>query len=495
VSITLTRRQARGLRGIFRRSVLGISHRGIIPPLVLQAEGTGLRAHHRYAKVLAVEHALPGAFPAGETIALPLDALTDFEGRSDSPVILEAAASDLTVARWEDRGIPQSREYTIPDLAMPELPGLPGSWVDMPGTLLDALAEAGKTGTDSSTRYALNCIQLRGDRQEIVATDGHQLLVWGGFPFPWTGDVLIRHLPIFASRELPRDQVLSIGKTETHVVFRVGPWTLFSEIQEGVRFPRIDDTIPAAQGTATRLCLDAGDAGFLGPALERLPGSGELYSPVTLDCNGRIAIRARGTDQTRSTELVLSRSRYTGRPVRFHTNRTFLARAVQLGFGALEIVDADTPVVCRAGNRVFAWQPLSKEGSFEPTNDVILIESASQVTTPAIPADVPPVPVRNTVSQTTRPTRATIPKNGHAPASDHVPSNGTTNGHTTPESPVPITLASLVQEAEALHAALSDARARAGRLTMALRKYRKRERLMASALESIKQLKLQEVAG
>jgi hypothetical protein len=489
VSITLTRRQARSLRGIFRRSVLGISHRGIIPPLVLRTEGTGLRAQYRYAKVLAVEHALPGAFTAGETIALPLDALADFEGRSDSPVVLEAAAPDRTLVRWEDRGIPQSREYPIPALALPELPELPGSWVDIPGTLLDALAEAGKTGTDSSTRYALNCIQLRGDRREIVATDGHQLLVSGGFAFPWSEDVLIRHVPVFASRELPRDQVLSIGKTETHVVFRVGPWMLFSEIQMDVRFPKIDEAIPAVQDTATRLCLDAGDAAFLGPALERLPGAGELYRPVTLECNGQVAIRARGEDQTQSTELVLSHSQYAGSPIRLNTDRRFLARALCLGFSEIEIVDPKTAIVCCDRNRVFCWQPLSHESALEPANDVIRIESASQAPTAAIRPDAPPSPMRTTVNQRTQSTR------GHAPTSDHAPTNDTTNGHAMPENPVPITLAALVQEAETLHEALTDARARAGRLTMALRKYRKRERLMASALESLKQLKLQEVAG
>jgi hypothetical protein len=493
--ITLTRRQARGLRGIFRRSVLGISHRGIIPPLVLRTQGTQLRAQYRYANVLAVEHALPGAFTASETIALPLDALADFEGRGDSAVVLEAAAPDRTLVRWEDRGIPQSREYLIPALALPELPGLPGSWVDMPGGLLDALAEAGKTGTDSSTRYALNCLQLRGDRQEIVATDGHQLLVCGGFPFPWTEDVLIRHAPVFASRELPRDQVLSIGKTDTHVVFRIGPWTLFCEIQADVRFPKIDEAIPAAQSTATRLCLDAADAAFLDPALERLPGSGELYSPVTLDCNGKIAIRARGEDQAQATELVLGRSRYTGTPVRLLTDRRFLTRALHLGFPEIQIVDARSPIVCRDRDRTFCWQPLTHESAIEPTDDVIRIESPPQALTSAIPSDVPPSPVRTTVSDRTQSTRGHAPTNGQAPSNGHAPTSDTTNGHAMPENSVPITLAALVQEAESLHEALGDARARAGRLTMALRKYRKRERLMATALESLQQLKLSEVAG
>src|SRR4051794_3035959 len=89
--ITLTRRQARRLRGVFRRHVLGIGHKGPVPPLVLRAEGSQLRAQHRYA-ALAVVHVEPGADFATGAIALPLDALAELDGRDDSPVALEAAA-------------------------------------------------------------------------------------------------------------------------------------------------------------------------------------------------------------------------------------------------------------------------------------------------------------------------------------------------------------------------------------------------------------------
>jgi hypothetical protein len=486
--IALTRRQARCLRGIFRRSVLGISHRGIIPPLVFRAEETQLRVQYRYAPVLAVEQVEPAMSDANETIALPLDALADFEGRAESPVVLEAAAPDRTIVRWEDRGIPQSREYTIPAVATTEaLPSLPASWAELPAALLDALAEAGKTTADDTARYALNCIQLRGDCHEVVATDGRQLLVSGGFTFPWRGDVLVRHVSVLASRELPRDQPVSVGKTDTHVIVRTGCWTLFLEIQKDVRFPRVDQVIPDAQAMATRLSLDATDATFLSQALERLPGLDEQFSPVTLDCNGRIAVRTKGVDQTQPTEVVLNRSRYTGAPVRFNCNRAYLARAVRLGFGEIEIVDAKSPIVCRDRNRIFGWQPLSEESALEATDDVIRIESTS-ATTASITENQPPTPMRTIVTQHTRPTKGT------SPDADHVSSNGSTNGHVTPESPVPATLAALVEEATALHESLSDTRARAGRLIVALRRYRKRERLMSSALESLKQLKLQEVA-
>ncbi len=77
--ITLTRNQVRRLRQVFRRSVLGITHKGTIPPLVLRAEGAQLRAHYRY-RDLAVECVEPGGYRPSTSLAIPLDALADFEG-------------------------------------------------------------------------------------------------------------------------------------------------------------------------------------------------------------------------------------------------------------------------------------------------------------------------------------------------------------------------------------------------------------------------------
>ena len=65
----------------------------------------------------------------------------------------------------------------------------------------------------------------------------------------------------------------------------------------------------------------------------------------------------------------------------------------------------------------------------------------------------------------------------------------------TGEGPGTGGLAALIREAEALHEALSDAKARTGRLVVALRRYRRRERLVSTTLASLKALKLQDVAG
>src|SRR4051812_38969647 len=109
--ITLNRRQARRLRVVFRRHALGISHKGQVAPLVFRADpDAGLRVRHHQAH-LAVEQALEGPQQPEATLPLPLDALADVEGKDDTPVILEATGPGRTMVRWEDRGIPQSREY------------------------------------------------------------------------------------------------------------------------------------------------------------------------------------------------------------------------------------------------------------------------------------------------------------------------------------------------------------------------------------------------
>ena len=169
--------------------------------------------------------------------------------------------------------------------------------------------------------------------------------------------------------------------------------------------------------------------------------------------------------------------------MRLNTNRQFLARAVRLGFAEVQVVGPEDPVACRDGRRAYLWQPLSRESAIGPSDDAIRIDSVGAG--PAVRAGRTPgrrrTPPWSIPCPDPRPGAATA---GTTP--------GTANGVATGG---PGGLAALIQEAEALHEALADARARAGRLTAALRRYRRRERLVSSTLASLKALKLQEVAG
>jgi hypothetical protein len=202
-----------------------------------------------------------------------------------------------------------------------------------------------------------------------------------------------------------------------------------------------------------------------------------------VDLNGKIAVRARASGEGPATELVLSRSGYTGPPIRLQTNREFLARAIRLGFTEVEVIDADTPLVCRDDRRVLAWQPLAKDSAIAPSDDATCIESDSQ-------------PLSATVRA---PEGSPRPRIDAIECTHRDGANGKvveTNGHATAVAQEPATsgLASLIREAESLHETLGDARVRAGRLVVALRKQKRRERLVAATLASLRQLRLQDVA-
>ncbi|MFO0871282.1 MAG: hypothetical protein U0935_20350 [Pirellulales bacterium] len=104
------------------------------------------------------------------------------------------------------------------------------------------------------------------------------------------------------------------------------------------------------------------DATFLDQATQRLPGAGEMNSPVTLDLNGAVVIRAKSGEQSSVTDLVLRNSRRQGDGTRIEaSNREYVRRAIQLGFRELHFRDAEAPAFCRDDRRTYFWAVLGKE--------------------------------------------------------------------------------------------------------------------------------------
>ena len=370
--ITLTRRLARRLRGVLRRSALGLPRTGPISPLVLRADGRQLRAQYRHEGI-AVEHVSPCPRADSGAVAVPLEALADFEGRDETPVVLEPAGPGRVSARWADRGVPASRSYEAPDPAtLPEMPGPPDPWHESTPGLLDALAGACAAAGEDSPRHALGCIQLRGGRGELAATDGRQLLVQGGFALPWPGDLLVAGRPAFARPELPRDDGVDVGLAGDRVALRAGPWTIWLAVRPDVRYPDVDRALPAG-AAATRLRLHPADARFLAEAIDRLPGDD---GAVTLDLGAGVVVRARG-DGGPPTELVLDRSSHAGPPARVAMHRDYLARAARLGFDEVEVGGPEAPLCGRDGRRVYAWQPVGEAAVVGPDEGAARVASTA----------------------------------------------------------------------------------------------------------------------
>jgi hypothetical protein len=462
--IQLPRHVARTCRAVFRR-VIG-RRGGLAPPVALHSGPEGLRLCLLHPEV-AVEYRTPDA-GAAETLYLPADALAAIEGRGDDPVTLEAAGENKVLARWQDAGVPQAVEHDVPDpQRVGEFPTPPEAMAGNPATLLRALDDAARTTAQDSARYALQRLQLRGGKRgEVVATDGRQLLVQGGFSFPWDGDVLVPCVTAFGCHELPSDEVVKVGKTPDHVVLRVGAWTFALRIDTASHFPDVGAVIPRPRPDSTRWQIGPEDAAFLARALPRLPGADNDTSPVTVDLDGHVVLRARAHGQGPTTEVVLACSTCTGKPARVCLDRRLLARALGLGFTEVMVVGPDAPLLCREGHRTYLWMPLGQDGALGPCDDDLRIVSSDS-------APVPPSPVIERRSTMSAPNANTPPAR---------------NGAAAPADPPQLAAGvdQLIDEAEALRAALAEAHARAGRLVGALKHQRRQGRALEAALQSLR---------
>ena len=464
-----TRAQIRLFRAILRRSKISKQSAGIAPRLVVAASGDryALRA---ISESVAVELSVPATCLSG-TIVLPLDVLQVCEGHSEDPVTIRQTANDRVSVEWIDQRIPQVREYD-PLLGddQSSFPAKPEELSTNQSSIWSALRDAVGSAEKARTRYALDCLQLRGQTGQIVATDGQQALAQSGFTFPWTNDVLIPALDVLGCRELPQDVPVSIGRDIDWVTLVIGGWTVAVKVEKDAHFPKIDTVIPSTASTRSRLNLTNEDAQFLIAALPKLPSEDECHWPVTVELNGHVAIRGKAAGDSPPTELILSHSRLHGEPVRWQTNRKLLTRAVRLGFRDVCLTDPEAPAMCDDGQRQFVWAVLNPKCAIPSQGDAVRIES---------PATPNPIADRRTLRSRSRdnsvPRTLPVTDSKLMSAAEHV------NADTTP-------ITSLIDDAEALKTSLRELLGKTNALVVGLKRQRRQSRLMRSTLNSLKQL-------
>ncbi len=467
--ITLPRSLARQFRVLLRRSLQPPGPRD--PPAVrLRAGREGLEMATRQPEC-ALLYRQPGSLPA-ETLVFPADVLTDIEAKAGS-VTLAVTSDGQGEACWDDGGVPRRRPFgtVVPD----KLPEMPARWQAVEPAFLPALAEAARTTARDGIRYALTRIQLRGRSGQLVATDGRQLLVQGGFALPWPEEVLIPALPLFVSRDLPSEGPIALGRTDTHVGLRIGPWTFLLEIDAGGRYPNAETVIPRGDGLSSRLRLSEDDARFLAHVLPRLPDSKDDLAPVTLELGEQVVLRARADDAPQVTEVLLSGSSSAGPGVRVACNRRFLWRLVQLGFREVLVRNATTPLLCRDETRTYLFMPL--DNALLPAADAVRIVSGESLPV-ALRTQPKPEPSRRQEPMPRPQTNGEEPR--HGPAGVPAPSLPASEA----EPPDPL------GEAEALRALLHDAQLRLNRLLSALKQQRRHSRALRAAVDSLRQLRL-----
>ena len=457
--IEITRSLARQLRTIFRRAITETGKGRVHIPVLLHSGPEGLRIRIASSEI-AVEYHDPQ--PRESDVAyIPFDLLNECEGKSDTPVQIEMASETQVLATWNDGHVPQMKHYSIPSREQ-LFPDWPDTFTDNPPDLVTALHDTMQTADLESTRYALNCIQLRGSGM-MAATDGGQMFTQSGFNFPWDEDLLIPRRSVFGSSELPRGVNVQVGKSDGWICFRVGCWSFLFAINKEGRFPSVDTIFRDAANASATIQIDSHDADFLKKTMKQLPGNDAFRSPVTVDANGSVFIRSKSEDAPHPVEILLSNSTRSGQPERINTDRKFLRRALDLGFRELHVFAPDQPLLCVDDRRKYLWAVLTASEAIKPSDDAVRISSAF---------DDASIPIKTTQTQQ----EATVPK---------------TEESSTKKDPQPSATSSteeLIDAAEQLKASLRDTLGKTNDLIVGLKRHRKEARIVRTTLDSLRQL-------
>ena len=454
--IALSRRVARRFRAAARKCSDG---RTAAPPVVIHSRAGRVTLTAAYPDV-TLEHDGPTHADTGSpdaTLVVPMGVLDTVGGTGDDPVTFACGPKLTGTACWTERGA----ERSVPVEFL--LPGKQHDVLDrpkeMPGVsegFPSALHEAARTSSREDGRYALSRVQVRGQKGQVIATDGKVAVVYSGFTFPFAEDVLVPALALFGCPEVRDEYPVRVGRTAAHLVVTLGDWTAWLAVAPAGKFPDVAAVVP--RRAPTTVALGDWDAVGLVGVLPTLPGQGHDHRPVTLDAVGGGVLALHAADGTGARTVPCPNSPVRGASARAVLDRRVLARALVLGCRTLHL----TP-----GKAVAFAAP-----------DLMVVAAPLDPTLGGDPVPVPPA------ARLITPVPDPEPELERSSAMKPHETNGTGRHDPPAETADPLTAA------EELRAALVDAAAKAGRLVAALKAGRKEKKALVNLYTSLKQLNL-----
>lgn len=383
----LERRVAALFRAAMRR---GLPRRHDQVPILARLSKNGLCMHARTVP-FSILYRQTGVTGKG-VFAFPASILEQFEGRNNDLVEITLQRPDLAQASWSERGTPRTIEIPLVDPGtVPVPPELPKEYQPVPPSFVTALHEACCTAATEDTKYAVSKVLLSGKNGAIVGTDTRNLLMLGGYSFPFKEDVLIPRIEVFGLEPLHKYEDVGIGTTETHLAVAIGPWTIVLAVDQESRFPDSRSIIPKPGSTQTRLKLHPHDAQrFLDTLTRRIKGPAAREQALTLDLTDAPCLRFEMSEMT--MEVPFAESEIVGERVRVCLNLAQFLRALELRFSEFEIRGPDKPIVTRDGERLFMSMPLPAHAALMPrpaAESVPTMSESAHALAPIVPSPVP----------------------------------------------------------------------------------------------------------
>jgi hypothetical protein len=324
---------------------------------------------------------------------------------------------------------------------MAVMPEMPDQFAEVGYPFLTALHEAGRCAEGRDTRYAMERLQVRGQAGQVIGTDGRQALILGGFRLPFQDDVLVPAVPVFGLKELLQNGPVRVGRTADGLCIGVGDWLLWLAGDPESRFPDVEGVVRRSVG-GTRLRVGDEDAAKLMAELPKLPNADDEYAPVSVMVNATPALKA-GAGHVR-----LANSAATGPAANWTFNRTYLHRALLLGFRDFSTKKATGNLVAVHGKHTYLFA---------------LLDSDQPVPAPPKVVSTPQPPQGESRMRPPDPSRRPEPED---------------------DGPY------LFAEAEALRTLLGNAMAQSTRLVNLLKNYRRQRKAVRTALTSLQRIQL-----
>jgi hypothetical protein len=378
MTIPISRRVLRSFLAVIRRGGLARAIQRCGVRLVADGLMVCLQARYNHH---AIEYRYRANGPA-TSLVLNFELLVACAARDDQPIRLQAGENNTVVARWTTAGVPQVQSFDCPSALPDSLLSEPAEWSPPQLRLPTAMNEALATADPDSMRYALGCLQFCGANGEIVATDGRQILVQGGFAIPWRTDRLVWGTKLWTASELSSAGSACLGQTDDHLAIRTGPWTVWQAIHTEGRYPDWMSILDRDRGGEMCRCkLSEHERAFLFDSMAGLPGSRDRHRAVTIDTRQGFALRAHDAQEDRIITLRLPQANVNGPGVVCVVDRTYLLRALKLGFAEFGFQGKPSTIIARDSKRQFAWATLSDDAAVLIDGDVVI--------TPPAPISVP----------------------------------------------------------------------------------------------------------
>lgn len=196
-------------------------------------------------------------------LTVPLETFADLQSRANESVVFSSNSHGQVEVSNSDDDASRVRCYPAPRPVRFPLQ-TPERFTPARLGLLGALAGASRVAAkDSTSRYVLNRIQLRGKAGEIVASDSRQLLKQDDFVFPWSGDVLVPRSDLYGALSALGHPNVAMARTTTHVWVKTGSWSIGLLIDSTGRFPDVAGLFERLRTLSSHLVLHPADRSIL----------------------------------------------------------------------------------------------------------------------------------------------------------------------------------------------------------------------------------------